>query len=239
MQPVIAIIPARGGSKRIPGKNLVEVAGKPLLVWTIESALATRLLDRVFVSTEDPQIAQVAQDHGAEVLVRPASLAGDKAGTESALLHGLDLLWQNERIIPEAVTLLQCTSPLRGPELIDKAISLLLDTGCDAVVGVHPTIDYFFCGEVSQGHFVTSYDPQQRPRTQDITPRYRENGSLYVTRTSWLQHSGCRMGGDMRALIMDAVDGLDIDDLHDLALARHHLRQRLNLSNTRELATMA
>jgi N-acylneuraminate cytidylyltransferase len=222
----IAVIPARGGSKRIPRKNLVEIAGKPLLAWTIEAAREAALLDRVFVSTEDPEIADVALRWGAEVIERPTELAADVTGTEPVLLHALGWLWERERYQPDALTLLQCTSPLRGSDIIDRAIERLIEHQCDAVVGVHPTIDYFFCGKLLQGRFVTNYDPQRRPRTQEIEPRYRENGSIYVTRVPFLLESGCRMGGDSRAVVMSPVEGLDIDDLHDLAMARYHLERR-------------
>jgi CMP-N,N'-diacetyllegionaminic acid synthase len=227
MDTIIAVIPARGGSRRIPRKNLAEVAGKPLLAWTIEAALRATLLDRVFVSTEDDEIADAALRHGAELIRRPVHLADDLAGTEPALLHALDALWDAERLRPRALTLLQCTSPLRGPDIIDRAIEKLIETSCDAVVGVHPTIDWFFSGRLVQGRFEVNYDPLRRPRTQDIEPRYRENGSIYVTDVDFLRRTGCRMGGDTRATIMSPVEGLDIDDLHDLAVARHHLERRL------------
>mgnify|MGYP001942555356 CR=1 FL=1 len=219
----VAIIPARGGSKRIPRKNIVPLAGKPLLAWTIEAALDAWAIDHVFVSTEDEEIARVARQYGAEAIPRPADLAQDTTSTEPVLLHALDWLWRVCGMSPDAVSLLQCTSPLRGTDIIERAVETLQDTGCDAVVGVHPVIDYFFCGEVHDGRFVTGYDPHNRPRTQEIAPRYRENGSIYVTRTDHLRRTGCRMGGDMRAVMMSPVEGLDIDDLSDLAVARAHL----------------
>lgn len=221
----IAVIPARGGSKRIPRKNLVEIAGKPLLAWTIEAARASALLDRIFVSTEDEEIADVAQRWGAEVIVRPQELAADVTGTEPVLLHALDQLWEQERYQPDALALLQCTSPLRGGDIIDRAIERLVESQCDAVVGVHPTIEYFFSGKLLQGRYVPNYDPLRRPRTQEIEPRYHENGSIYVTRVDFLKESGCRMGGDCRAVVMSPIEGLDIDDLHDLAIARYHLER--------------
>lgn len=228
MGPHIAVIPARGGSKRIPRKNITPIAGKPLLAWSIQAALDTRHINHVFVSTEDGEIARVARAYGADVIPRPNTLSKDTTGTEPVLIHALDWLWDHAQIVPESLTLLQCTSPLRGGDIIDRAVDTLVTSGCDAVVGVHPTIDYFFSGRVLGDRFLVDYDPQNRPRTQDIPPRYRENGSIYVTRTDFLRETGCRMGGDTRAVVMSPIEGIDIDDLHDLQIAQHHLEHRLN-----------
>ncbi len=223
---VVAIIPARGGSKRIPGKNLAPVAGKPLLAWTIEAALDAWSIDHVFVSTEDDDIARCARRFGAEVIPRPLEFASDSAQTEPVLLHALDWLWEVCRMSPDYVSLLQCTSPLRSTAIIDRAVSKALETGCDAVVGVHETIEHFFCGDLEGDRLHVAYDPQNRPRTQDIRRKYRENGSTYVTRTEFLRETGCRMGGDTRAVVMTPTEGLDIDHFHDLMLAQHYLEQR-------------
>ena len=223
---VVAIIPARGGSKRIPGKNLVPVAGKPLLAWTIEAALDAWSIDHVFVSTEDDDIARCARLFGAEVIPRPLAFASDTAQTEPVLLHALDWLWEVCRMRPDYVSLLQCTSPLRSTPVIDRAVSKALETGCDAVVGVHETIEHFFCGDLEGDRLVMGYDPQNRPRTQDIKRKYHENGSTYVTRSDFLRATGCRMGGDTRAVVMTPTEGLDIDHFHDLLLAQHYLEQR-------------
>ncbi|MBH23573.1 MAG: acylneuraminate cytidylyltransferase [Myxococcales bacterium] len=229
----VAIIPARGGSKRIPYKNLAELAGKPLLAWTIEAALDAWTIDAVFVSTEDRLIAHTARRYGAEVIERPSDLALDTTGTEPVLLHALDWLDARCHIQPERVVLLQCTSPLRGPEVINRAVQKCATTGCDSVVGVHPTIDYFFSGAIDGDQLTVAYDPLNRPRTQEITPRYRENGSTYVVDTAFLKRTGCRMGGDMRAVVMTPTEGIDIDDLNDLALAQMHM-ERLGSHTTIE-----
>lgn len=158
--------------------------------------------------------------------MRPAELSSDTASTEPVLLHGLDWLWATCRMRPDYVALLQCTSPLRCSAIIDRAVSKALETGCDAVVGVHETIEHFFCGDLDGDRLEMGYDPQNRPRTQDIDRKYRENGSTYVTRSEFLRRTGCRMGGDTRAVVMTPTEGLDIDHFHDLMLAQHYLEQR-------------
>src|SRR5688500_14209526 len=131
---VIAIIPARGGSKRIPRKNLLPFAGKPLVVHSIEDALGARLVHRTIVSTDDVEIAAVSREAGAEVIDRPAALAGDTATSESALMHVLDVIQQRGEREPDLVVFLQCTSPEREPADIDAAIALLEKAGADSLL---------------------------------------------------------------------------------------------------------
>ncbi|MEA3494002.1 MAG: acylneuraminate cytidylyltransferase family protein, partial [Candidatus Margulisiibacteriota bacterium] len=122
---ILGIIPARGGSKGIPRKNIKMIAGKPLIVWTIEAAKRSKLMDRFVVSTEDPEIAKIAREHGAEVVIRPAELATDEATTISALQHVLS------QIDAKTVVLLQPTSPVREKGLIDRCIERFNETKVD------------------------------------------------------------------------------------------------------------
>lgn len=133
---ILAIIPARGGSKGIPRKNLAILAGQPLIAYTIRAARNAKLLNRVVVSTEDEEIAGVAKSHGAEVILRPSELALDTTPTEPVLLDVLKTLESKEGYVPDAVVLLQPTSPLRSESHIDEAIKKLYDTEADAVVSV-------------------------------------------------------------------------------------------------------
>lgn len=221
---VLAIVPARGGSKGVPGKNLRPLAGKPLIVWTLEAAQAASTVSRLVVSTDDAAIAQVAAQAGAEVVHRPAELAQDTSPTEPALFHALEVLKATSGYEPDAVALLQCTSPLRGPELIDAAVRKLFATGCDAVMTVTPIQHWYLCGTVSdQGVFVPEYDYQRRPRSQDMPQKYRENGALYVTRRESLNQYANRLGGDVRVIVMDPVRSIDIDTWEDFRLAEEVL----------------
>ncbi len=120
----LCIIPARGGSKGIPHKNLRVVAGRPLIAWSVDVACEAQLLERVVVSTDDAEIARVARDSGAEIVDRPAELAGDTASSESALIHALDVLQEQEGYVPDLVVFLQPTSPYRLPGDIDGGVCL-------------------------------------------------------------------------------------------------------------------
>ena len=133
---IIAIIPARGGSKGIEKKNIRMFAGKPLIAHTIEQALSSNLIQRTFVSTDDAGITAVSQAHGAEVIRRPAEISGDATSSEIALLHALDYLENSERLAPDYVVFLQCTSPLRKPHDIDSAVQQLIEENADSLLSV-------------------------------------------------------------------------------------------------------
>ena len=185
---VLGVTPARGGSKSIPGKNVYPLAGKPLIVWTLEAGQRSVLLDRIVVSTDDEEIAEVSREAGAEVIMRPAELATDTAHTEPVLVHVLEQLEQTEGYVPDAVALLQCTSPLRGARVIDAGIRKLGETGCDVVMTVAPLEHWSLCGQITEeDKFEPEYDYHGRRFTHELAEKYSENGALYVTRTHILR----------------------------------------------------
>lgn len=216
---MLAIIPARGGSKGIPRKNLLPVAGKPLLAWTVEQALAAGGLE-VYVSTEDPAIAEVARHFGAGVIDRPRQLARDDTPTEPVVLHAMDAYAELHDGDPPAVLLLQATSPLRLPGTVARAVAEFTDRAVDSLAGVVPTSPFLWGADADTA--VPYWDVDHRPRRQDLTTeqlRYRETGSLYVT-ASWVyRRLNNRLGGRMGLFIMDEREGIDIDTHHDLGLA--------------------
>jgi CMP-N,N'-diacetyllegionaminic acid synthase len=222
---VLAVIPARGGSKGVPRKNVRLLAGKPLIVWTIEAAQRAGTIDRIVVSTDDDEIASVAQSAGAEVCMRPPALAGDTTPTEPVLLHVLDTLAAEDGDQPDALALLQCTSPLRGADTIDRCVRLLADSGCDAVMTVTPMQHWYLCGRVGEsGLFEPEYDYARRPFSQQMPEKFRENGACYVTRTSCLHTHHNRLGGEVRVLPLDVVRSIDIDSEADFLLAEEAIR---------------
>ena len=219
----LAIIPARGGSKGIPRKNLKDLAGKPLLAWTIEQALATPGLD-VYVSTEDAEIAAVSRTAGAGVIERPDELAQDTTATEPVVEHAIDVLTEQGHR-PDQVMLLQATSPLRLPDTMGRALRQFSSSGADSMVGVVPEPIFIWQKEPK---VVAHYPYQNRPRRQDMTPdqlRYRETGSLYLTKTEVYQNNHNRLGGRIELFVMDPVEGIDIDSPHDFDIAATELRR--------------
>ncbi len=221
--PTLALIPARGGSKGIRRKNLVPIAGKPLIVWTIEQALAVPGLD-VAVSTEDEEIAEVSRRAGARIIERPAVLAQDTTPTEPVVLHALDMTEFSGASV-EAVLLLQATSPVRRAGTLARAVSEMSRRGLDSLVGVVEQPPFLWSLD-EDGLAHPAYDHLRRPRRQDLTPtarRYRETGSLYVTKTEIYRRYGNRLGGRIGLFVMDEVEGVDIDTLSDLAHAERLL----------------
>lgn len=212
---VVAIIPARGGSKGIPKKNIVDFLGEPLITHTIEQALNSSKIDRLYVSTDADDIARISREAGARVIERPEELATDRATTESALLHAIDFL-EDKNIEPEITILLQCTSPLRRKNDIDAAISLVEDGGFDSALSVCQDHNFYWTDEESAEP--VNYDPQNRKMRQEIQDKYRENGSIYVFRTKVLKENECRLGGKIGLHEMPKRHSFEIDTPEDLKI---------------------
>lgn len=223
---VWALIPARGGSKGIPRKNLAPLGGRPLLAWTIEQARATPEVDRVVVSTDDDEIAHTAESWGAEVLRRPEELSGDEASSESALVHALEVLCAEDEE-PELVVFLQATSPLRRPDEISRAIDTLRREDADSLFSA-ATVHGFVWRVHHDSLRPMTYEPAARPRRQDIGEDLVENGSVYVFKPRVLRESGHRLGGRVAVHRMDPLDSFQVDEPGDLELMERLLSARPN-----------
>jgi YrbI family 3-deoxy-D-manno-octulosonate 8-phosphate phosphatase len=223
MSGTVAIIPARGGSKRIGRKNLLPLCGEPLVLHTVRHAFAATEVGEVIVSTEDDEIAAVAESAGATVIARPLELANDHATSESALLHALDVRGTPD---PELVVFLQATSPVRRPHDIDAAVRQLRESGADSLLSACRDRGLFWLAEPG-GARPTNYDPHHRLREQDMPPQFRENGSIYVFRTALLRESGTRLGGRVEIYEMDEGSSVQIDEPEDVQLAEWILSRRV------------
>ncbi|MBA8991364.1 N-acylneuraminate cytidylyltransferase [Curtobacterium pusillum] len=215
---VVAVVPARAGSKGIPGKNLRAVAGRSLVRRAVESALAAVTIDAVVVSTDGDAIAAEARDAGARVVRRPADLAGDEASSESALLHVLDELTAAGEEL-EVVVFLQATSPFIDPADLDAAVARVRDGHADSVFAAAPSHAFLWrIGDDGAARAV-NHDAAVRPRRQDREPEYRETGAFYVFRTDAFRQHRHRFHGRVELALVDARGAIDIDDASDLALA--------------------
>jgi len=213
---VIAIIPARGGSKGIPQKNLRIVAGKPLVVHSVQQAKGVPEIDRVFVSTDDPAIAAVARTAGAAIIDRPSELSGDEASSESAILHVLNTL-RASGTEPEVVVFLQATSPNRSPSDISGALEIFRQGKFDSLLSACPL--HGFVWRLSpDGPESLSYDYRERHRRQDAPQDVVENGSIYVFKSRVLRETGNRLGGKIGVYLMDPSSFFQVDEPRDLEL---------------------
>lgn len=221
----IAVIPARGGSKGIPGKNIKPIAGRPLLAHTILAARAARRVDAVFVSTDSPQIAEVAQQFGAEVIWRPAELAGDTASSESALLHALAELERRAQLSAPLLTFLQCTSPLTRAEDIDGAIDKLEAEQADTCLAA-ARFHYFLWSEEAAGARGINHDKSVRELRQQRQPQYLEAGSIYVMKVAGFLAAKHRFFGKTVLFEVPPETIQEIDDPIDFEVAELKLRQK-------------
>ena len=220
---ILGLIVARGGSKSIPRKNIRPVGGKPLIAYTIEAALASGCLDRVVLSTDDPEIAAVAKTFGAEVpFMRPAEMAGDASPVIDAALHAFQWLEKNDHYFPMFGMLLQPTSPLRTAADIQQAVALAVERNADAVVSVveadrHPYLMKTIDGQGRLVPFIES--PQSGNRRQDLPPVYAINGAIYLIKRSLLAEKRGWCPAGALAYVMPPERSLDVDTPWDLKLA--------------------
>lgn len=225
---VVAIIPARGGSRGIPRKNVRLLCGKPLIAYTIETALSSELVDRVVVSTEDEEIAEVSKKYGAEVIRRPGELAQDDTPSLPVYQHAIRHLEKMEDYRPEIIVILQPTSPLRIVEDIDRAIEGFLEAKYDSIVSVceveHPPHwMYTLAGNRLKP---VMKDGENVTRRQDAPKVYRLNGAVYVTSREIIMKENRLLGRDTRAHIMPLERSIDIDTELDFKLADLLMKER-------------
>jgi len=223
MNGILAIIPARGGSKGIPRKNVLPLAGKPLIAYAIEAARESRHIDRVVVSTDDVEIGEVASQYGAEVVWRPAALASDIARSEDALLHVLEHLESTESYAPELVVFLQCTSPLTTASDIDGTIDALLSNEADSALAV-TDFHYFLWKKDGHGSAVgVNHDKSARLMRQQREAEYLETGAVYVMKTSGFLSARHRFFGRTVIHATPVERRLEIDEPEDFRIAEERI----------------
>lgn len=219
-QKVLGIIPARGGSKRLPRKNVLPFAGKPMIAWTVEAGLASGVIDRLILTSDDPEIIAAAQAHGCDVpFIRPAELAGDKASSSSVVHHALDLVGQGF----DMIVLLQPTSPLRTAEDIAGTLELAATSTGQSAVSVSPLYkpaDYF--GDIASGCFAS------RDFFRDSVP-CTLNGAVYSIGVERFRRIDGFMDAQTRAFLMPVSRSIDIDDLEEFRMAEALMTLRLGM----------
>ncbi|NTW69457.1 MAG: acylneuraminate cytidylyltransferase family protein [Chlorobiaceae bacterium] len=222
----VAIIPARGGSKGLKNKNIYPVAGQPLLAWTIQQALSSKRIDRVFVSTDDLDIAAVAKAYGAEVIERPEELSGDKATSESAILHAAGVIEGEHGLPIKTIVFLQATSPLRKPDDIDRAVELFECDGADSLISVTRADDLTIWESRAGKWSSLNFDYRNRGMRQDRPAQFIENGSIYIFTPGTIKSFNNRIGARLSAYEMEFWQTWEIDTVEEIDLIEFYLYKK-------------
>lgn len=224
----IALIPARGGSKGIPNKNIIDFCGKPLLAWSILQAKSSERINQVVVSTDSKEIAGVAQAFGAQIIWRPPETATDTATSESALIHAVKLLNLTDN---DLVVFLQATSPLRETSDIDLAISKWQDSGADSLFSGAEIGDFYIWTKKNNELKSANYDYRERGTRQSYEQNFGrqfvENGSIYLFRPQQMVARKNRLGGKIEISEMSFWKSFEVDDNQSLELCRSLFRIQL------------
>jgi len=224
---IITIIPARGGSKGIPGKNLMNFCGQPLVAWSIIQAKNSKNVNEVYVSSDCDDILSIADSFKAIPIRRPDEYASDAATSESALIHALDVIEKKKSNKVDLVVYLQPTSPLRDPEDIDNALKTFFDVNADSLFSAAVLDD--FCVWKKEGDALTglSFDPFHRGRRQDKEPMYLETGSIYIFWPKILRQFNNRFGGRIEMFEMSYWKSYEIDTMKDIEICEYFFRKYL------------
>ncbi|MFX0036808.1 MAG: cytidylyltransferase domain-containing protein [Candidatus Hermodarchaeota archaeon] len=219
-QKILAIIPARGGSKRIFKKNIKELCGKPLIYYSINSARHSKYIDKVIVSTNDEEIKDISKNFGSEIIERPNELAKDDSPTIDVIFHVLNVL-KKENYEPTLIILIQPTSPLRNIEDIDKAIELSLKSKNNTLISVsevkHPP---YWCFKIKKGFLKPLFNKKYlKMRGQDFEKIYSPNGAIFISNPNELYKSKTFYSKNAIPYIMPLERGIDIDNEFDFMIA--------------------
>jgi N-acylneuraminate cytidylyltransferase len=213
---ILSIIPARGGSKGIPLKNIVLINKKPLLYYTVKASLKSKLVTRTIVSTDDEHISKVAKALGSEVIKRPKKLANDHISLEPSISQILDHLKKIENYKPDIILILQNTSPLRNSKHIDEALTLLKKRNYDSVLSGFSYYTFLWKKRKDSTVKPLNYNPRKRPNHQKMDEQLYENGALFATTYDAFKKSGCRISGRIGFYKMPIELSYNIDTFDDL-----------------------
>ena len=220
---VLSIIPARGGSKGIPLKNLVVLNRKPLLYYTVTASLKSKIINKTIVSTDNNKIGKVALKLGAEVIYRPKKLATDTTPLEPVIEHALDYLNRHDDYNPEIIVILQNTSPLRTTKHIDEALTLMKRQNYDSVLSGF-SIHTFLWKQSKKVIIPLDYNPKKRPNRQGMHEQLFENGAIFATKTRYFTKNKCRISGKIGFYKMPLESSYNIDSYDDLRSIKKFLK---------------
>jgi CMP-N-acetylneuraminic acid synthetase len=220
----IAIIPARGGSKAIPRKNIKKLCGKPLISYIIKTALKVKDIDRVIVSTEDEEIANIAKEYGAEIpFMRPEELAKDETPTLPVLEHTIKFLIGEENYKPDIIILLYSTTPLLSSEKISEALKIIKEKGYDSVISVTDDRGHYW---IEKEDNYERFYPKIVKNRQLVNPLFKENGAIYIFKSWLLLEKNEIVGGKVGLLEMEKDESIEIDEPFDFEIVEYLMMKK-------------
>jgi N-acylneuraminate cytidylyltransferase len=220
-----SIIPARGGSKGIHNKNIIDFCGKPLIAWTIEQCLSSKYVSNVWVTSNSQEILDVAEKYGAKTIRRPDDISGDLASSELAWIHAIEVIQKDMEI--DLVLAPQVTSPLREVKDIDSAIELFQKEKYDSMFSASVAEDLFFWEESNTGIDSVNYDYKNRKRRQDFKEQIIENGSFYLFKPEVIINNNNRLGGKIGFSKMEFWKMFEIDNAEDMRMCSALMKEFL------------
>lgn len=226
MKKILCIIPARGGSKGIPMKNIIKLDNKPMLYYSINAAINSKYISRIIVSTDSIEITKIAEKLSAEVIKRPKRLSNGKLPMDPVIEHVLRFLEKKEKYFPDTIIILPNTSPLRNSKHIDEAIKKFQNKNFDSLTSGFKGIKFMW---KKKGDFIypENNNPKKRPNRQDIKDQYIENGAIHITRYKSFMKSKSRLSGNIGIYEMPEEISFEIDTIYDLKIAEFLLKNKM------------
>lgn len=223
---IACIIPARGNSKEIKDKNIMDFCGKPLIVWSIEQALNTKYISKVHVSSDSERILSISENNGAEKIRRPDEIALDESTSEEALIHAINIIENNGSNKIDLVVFLQATSPLRDSKDIDAAIDIFIKEDLDSLFSVCDLKDLMVWKKINNRLQSINYNYMNRERRQDIEKQYGENGSIYIFKPQMIKKCMNRISGKIGTYVMDTWKIYEIDNKEDIEICEYFMNTK-------------
>jgi len=226
MKNVVCIILARGGSKTIPKKNLINFCGKPLIIWSIEQAKNACNVSSIWVSSDDDKILKLAKKNGANIIKRPRLLSTSKSNSVTGWIHAVNHIEKNKKLI-DAVIALQATSPVRESKDIEKGIKIFFEKKLDSLFSAAIIGDFFIWERKNSKYRSINYNYKKRPRRQEFPDQYVENGSFYMFTPNLIKKNKNPIGGKIGISLMEFWKSFEIDDKDDIefcsTIMKHYL----------------
>lgn len=226
MQKILCVIPARGGSKEIPMKNIIKLNSKPMLYYSIKCSLNSKFISRTIVSTDNEKIAKIGSFYGAEIIKRPKKLSNGKLPMEPVIEHVLQTLKRKENYIPEIIIVLPNTSPLREVRHVDEAIKKFQKGRYDSLTSGYVGTKFLWN---KKGDFIypINNNPKKRPNRQEVKNQYIENGAIHITKYEKFIKNKSKLSGKIGIYEMPEVISFEIDSMYDLQIAEFLLKNKI------------